>query len=122
MRIGRHMAAKPKRDSVLGISNLTARQVSRTEAQRPYLTASEVGDFTYCPESWYLRRFGHLPDAEAIQDLRDGTRQHERIGRTAERIVDTDALRRALLITLVVLAALLVATSAGMLSLTGPTW
>ena len=96
--------------------------MSRTEAQRPYLTASEVGDFTYCPESCYLRRFGHVPDAEAIQDLRDGTRQHERIGRTAERIVDTDALRRGLLIILVVLAALLLATSAGLLSLTGPTW
>ena len=96
--------------------------MSRTEAQRHYLTASEVGDFTYCPESWYLRRFGHVPDAETSHDLRDGTRQHERIGRTAERIVDTDALRRGLLIILVVLAALLLATSAGLLSLTGPTW
>jgi hypothetical protein len=75
-----------------------------------------------CPESWYLRRFGHVPDAEAIQDLRDGTRQHERIGQTAERIVDTDALRRSLLIIVVVLAALLLATRAGLLNLTGPTW
>ena len=116
------MTAKPKRDSAWVISNLTTRQVSRTEAQRPYLTASEVGDFTYCPESWYLRRFGHVPDAEAIQDLRDGTRQHERIGRTAERIVDTDALGRRLLIILVVLAALLLATSAGLLGLPGHPW
>ena len=57
-----------------------------------------------------------------MQRLHDGTRQHERIGRTAERIVDTDALRRGLLIILVVLAALLLAASAGLLSLTGPTW
>ena len=116
------MAAKPKRDSALRTSMLTARQVSETEAQRAYITASEVGDFTYCPESWYLRRFGHSPDADAMQRLHDGTRQHERIGQTTELIADTDALRRGLLIILAVLAALLLATSAGLLGLPGHPW
>jgi hypothetical protein len=54
--------------------------------------------------------------------LRDATRQHERIGRTTERIVNTDALRRGLLIIAVVLAALLLPTSTGVLSLAGPPW
>jgi hypothetical protein len=107
-------------------SMLTARQVSRTELTRAYITASEIGDFTYCPESWYLRRFGHVPDPEAIEVLRDGTRQHERIGRTTERIVHTDALRRGLLILVLVLvlglAALLLATIGGLLSPAAPPW
>src|SRR5690349_13340476 len=94
--------------------------VSRTERERPYIAASEVADFTYCRQSWYLRRFGHVPDVQAMQHLRDGTRKHERIGRTTERIVDTDAVRRSLLIILVALAALLLSTIAGFLGVTGP--
>lgn len=93
----------------------------RTERAQPYLTASEVGQFAYCPEAWFLRRFGHMPDADAKQRLEHGTRQHARIGRTTERIVDTDALRRGLLVILVALAVVLVATSTGVLSL-GPPW
>jgi hypothetical protein len=57
-----------------------------------------------------------------VQRLHDGTRQHEQIGRTTDRIVDTDALRRGLLIIVVALAALLLATSVGLLSLVGPPW
>jgi hypothetical protein len=101
---------------------LTTRQVSETEASRPYITASEVGDFTYCPESWYLQRFGHSPDAGARQRLRDGTHQHERIGRTTARIVDTDVVRRGVLVIVVALAALLLVTSMGWLRVPGPGW
>ena len=116
------MAANLKRDSALPNKRVTASVVSGTEGEAPYLTASEVGQFTYCPEAWYLQRFGHKPEGHAMQRLHDGTRQHERIGRTAERIVDTDALRRGLLIILAVLAALLLAASAGLLGLAGPIW
>jgi hypothetical protein len=96
--------------------------VSQAEAPRPYITASEVGNFAYCPESWYLQRAGHRPDAVATRRLRDGTRQHERIGRTTERIVDTDALRRGVLVIVVALAALLLVTITGLLSLPVPGW
>ena len=122
MRTARHMAAKPKRESALSNKRVTASAVSGTGGERPYLTASEVGQLTHCPEAWYLQRFGHSPDVDAMQRLRDGTRQHPRIGRTTEPIVDTDALRRGLLIITFALAALLLATSAGLLSLAGPTW
>ena len=61
-----------------------------------------------------------MPDADAEQRLEDGTRQHARIGRTTERIGDTDALRRVLLVIVVALAALLLATSTGALSLISP--
>lgn len=96
--------------------------MSRTEGDQPYLTASEVGQFAYCPEAWYLRRFGHSTDAVARQRLHHGTRQHERIGRTTERIVDTDALRRSLLIVVVALGALLLAASTGVLGLSSHPW
>jgi hypothetical protein len=58
-----------------------------------------------------------MPDADAKRRLEDGTRQHARIGRTTERIVDTDALRRVLLVIVVVLAALLLAIGTGALGL-----
>ena len=56
-----------------------------------------------------------------MQRLRDGTRQYEQIGRSTERIVGTDALHRGLLI-IVAVAALLLATSAGLLSLASRPW
>jgi hypothetical protein len=96
--------------------------VSRTEGDQHYVTASEIGQFTYCPEAWYLQRFGYSPDRDAMQRLRDGTRQHERIGRTTERIADTDALRGGLLILALALAGLLLAASAGLLGLASPSW
>jgi hypothetical protein len=61
-----------------------------------------------------------MPDADAKQRLEEGARQHARIGRTTERIVDTDALRRGLLVIVVALALVLLATSTGALSLVPP--
>jgi hypothetical protein len=43
-----------------------------------------------------------------------------RIGWTTERIVNTDALRRGLLVIMIALAALLLATSTGALGLVPP--
>jgi hypothetical protein len=54
--------------------------------------------------------------------LRDGTHQHERIGRTTARIVDTDVVRRGVLVIVVALAALLLVTSMGWLRVPGPGW
>ena len=100
----------------------TALAVSRIETERPYLSASEVGNFAYCPEAWFLQRFGHAPDADAVRRLHDGTRRHHRIGHATEQLVGTDALRRSLLIVILVLAALLVAANMGLLNLAGPPW
>jgi hypothetical protein len=75
-----------------------------------------------CPEAWYLQRFRHSPDADALQRLRDGMRRHQRIGRTTEQLVGTDAVRRELLVIVVALAALLLATSMGWLNLPGRPW
>jgi CRISPR/Cas system-associated exonuclease Cas4 (RecB family) len=73
----------------------------------PYLTASEIGSFIYCPEAWWLRRHGRTPDADAMERLRAGSIAHRRIGRATDRLVATDAIRRLLLIGLIVVALLL---------------
>jgi hypothetical protein len=96
--------------------------VSLTEGEQPYITASEVGNFTYCPEAWFLQRFGHSPDADAMQRLHDGTRRHQWIGRTTARLVGTDDLRRVLLIIVIGLAALLLAASLDLINLPARPW
>ena len=75
----------------------------------PYLSASEIGAFVYCPEAWWLRRHGNAPDADAMERLRAGSLAHRRIGRATDRLVTTDAIRRVLLIGLIVVALLLFA-------------
>ena len=79
----------------------------------PYLSASEIGSFVYCPEAWWLRRHGNAPDADAMERLRAGSLAHRRIGRATDRLVATDAIRRVLLISLIVVALLLFAQGMG---------
>ena len=79
----------------------------------PYLSASEVGAFSYCPETWWLRRHGNTLDADAMERLRAGSLAHRRIGRATDRLVTTDAIRRVLLIGLIVVALLLFAQGMG---------
>lgn len=80
---------------------------------RHYVTASEVGNFAYCPESWYLERFGVAPDGDAIRRLRDGSSDHRRIGRSTDRLASTEMLRRAILMALIVVALMLLLQAVG---------
>ena len=66
-----------------------------------------------CPEAWWLRRHGNAPDAYAMERLRAGSLAHRRIGRATDRLVTTDAIRRVLLIGLIVVALLLFAQGMG---------
>jgi hypothetical protein len=72
-----------------------------------YLSASEIGRFVYCPEAWFLEHCGVPPDGKAMQRLRQGSVAHRQIGRITDQLVNTDAVRRGLLIALVVLAVML---------------
>jgi len=103
-------------------SSRTRRGVSQADAERAYLTASEVGTFVYCPEAWFLQRFGHVPDADARLRMQAGTRAHRQIGRSTEQVVVMDAIRRGLLGILVALAALLLAVGTGWLNLVVSPW
>ena len=80
---------------------------------RHYVTASEVGNFAYCPESWYLERFGVAPDGDGIQRLRDGSSAHKRIGRATDHLASTEVLRSTILIGLIVVALLLLSQAVG---------
>lgn len=44
-----------------------------------YISASEIGDFTYCKRGWWLRKNGYLKQNEAMAR---GTRQHVRLERS----------------------------------------
>jgi hypothetical protein len=87
--------------------------VSQPQREHCYVTASEVGNFTYCPEAWYLQRFGRRPDRNAIQRLRAGTHAHQRIGKSTGQLFAMENLRRALVLVLIVLVALLLLDGLG---------
>lgn len=52
-----------------------------------------------------------------MQRLRAGTRAHQRIGKTTGQLFGMDALRRALLLALIVLVALLLLNGLGLVTL-----
>ena len=76
-------------------------------AREPYLSASEIGAFVYCPEAWYLQRIGAERSAPGELRLGAGTRAHQQIGRQTDRLRDLGNARRWLLVTIALLAALL---------------
>jgi hypothetical protein len=76
-------------------------------AREPYLSASEIGAFVYCPEAWYMQRIGAERSAAGELRLGAGTRAHQQIGRRTDRLRDLGNARRWLLVTIALLAALL---------------
>jgi hypothetical protein len=55
---------------------------------KPYasrtLSASELGQFAYCPQAWFLARCNIPVDEDARLRLEAGTRAHCRIGRRTD--------------------------------------
>jgi hypothetical protein len=70
------------------------------------LSASEIGQFGFCAQSWYLARCGVPVDREAQLRLESGTRAHRQIGRRTDLIRAAEASRVALLIVMVGLSAI----------------
>ena len=73
-----------------------------------YVTASEVGAFVYCPESWYLGRRGHVRAGPAVEQLQAGVAAHRRIGHATDTLVAVDLARRGLLVAMLLVAIALV--------------
>ncbi|HEY1293609.1 MAG TPA: hypothetical protein VGJ60_11040 [Chloroflexota bacterium] len=69
------------------------------------LSASEIGQFAFCPQAWYLARCDIPVDAEASVRLEAGTRAHRRIGRRTDLIRAGDVIRVWLLILMLGLTA-----------------
>lgn len=72
----------------------------------PTLCASEIGEFAYCPQAWFLGRCNIPVDEQAQLRLEAGTRAHRRIGRQTDRLRATERVKTVLLISVVVLAVL----------------
>lgn len=51
--------------------------------QKIYITASEIGDFVYCPRGWWLR-FHRFLSGKSEQML-EGSKQHESLASSVNR-------------------------------------
>ncbi|HEY0582891.1 MAG TPA: hypothetical protein VGE94_11965 [Chloroflexota bacterium] len=83
---------------------------------RRFLTASEIGAYTFCPQAWYLQRH-HVPRGGlGAQRLTQGTVEHRRIGATTDRLRPAERLQVVVLVAIVVLVLLLVVQLSGAVS------
>ena len=72
----------------------------------PVLGASEIGEFGFCPQAWFLSRCDIPLDAEARFRLQHGSRAHRRIGRRTDLLRTAETLRSCLLVLMIGLAAI----------------
>ena len=70
----------------------------------PTLCASEIGEFAYCPQAWFLGRCDIPVDEQARLRLEAGTRAHRRIGQRTDALRTTEQVRTALLVVMAALA------------------
>lgn len=72
----------------------------------PTLSASEIGEFAFCPQAWFLGRCDIPVDEQARLRLEAGTRAHQDIGRRTDLLRGSERIKAVLLITMGVLAVL----------------
>jgi hypothetical protein len=68
------------------------------------LSASEIGEFAFCPQAWFLARCDIPLDEQARLRLESGTRAHRRIGRRTDLLRASDRIKPVLLISMAALA------------------
>ena len=73
----------------------------------PSLCASEIGEFAYCPQAWFLGRCNIPVDEQARLRLEAGTRAHQRIGRRSDLLRTTEQIRWVLLVSMAALAIII---------------
>ena len=73
------------------------------------LRASDIGEYTFCPEAWYLNRHQAGRSVVAKERLAMGVRAHRRIGERTDRVRRIDMARRLLLAVMAILVVSLVA-------------
>jgi hypothetical protein len=83
----------------------------------PFLTASEIGEYAFCRQAWYLRRARVRPSPIASERLSHGLRTHREIGRKTDELRGRRRLNGLLLVLaiglIVVSAVQLLASGAG---------
>lgn len=80
------------------------------------LTASEIAEYTFCPQAWHLRRQRLPRGAAAELRLEAGSVAHRRIGRQTDALRYVDRTRRLLLLVVLVVAILLTTQLMGRLT------
>jgi hypothetical protein len=82
-----------------------------TSARRtsPVISASEIGQYTYCANAWHLQRQGHEPESPLLDQ---GTQLHQAHGKTIQTLEKRDhrasrALAAGILIFLIAILILL---------------
>jgi hypothetical protein len=78
------------------------------------LNASEIAEYTYCPEAWYLRRHAVSRSPDAERRLQHGAARHREIGHTTDRIRLVSSVRMTLLIAMGLVSLALVIQLAGL--------
>jgi len=56
------------------------------------ISASEVGQYTYCSIAWYLQRCGYEPEPSA--SLEHGLKVHKELGKTLESVQKESCIAR----------------------------
>ena len=56
---------------------------TRPQRTSPVLSASEIGQYTYCANAWYLQRCGIEPESPALEH---GTQVHHQLGGALDRV------------------------------------
>ena len=69
------------------------------------LTASEIGNYEFCPAAWHLQRCGAARHSASVLNLEHGTLTHRRIATRATRVRTLDRVRRLMLLLIVALLA-----------------
>jgi hypothetical protein len=79
---------------------------TRPSRSSPVISASEIGQYTYCANAWYLQRCGHEPDSPLLER---GTQLHHDHGTALQHLErrEHNASRALAAGLLVVLLALL---------------
>lgn len=83
------------------------------QSEQPVIRASELGEYVYCARSWWLKRAQGV-QSRNVEALRSGTAAHDRHGRG---VATVQTQRR--LVTILLVAAVLVALAAVLLALAG---
>jgi hypothetical protein len=73
----------------------------------PFLTASEIGAYAFCPQAWYLQRRKAKESPMAAQLLARGTIAHQHIGHQTDRLRQLENFRFLLLVIIIAVAVLL---------------
>ena len=69
--------------------------------QRPFINASEIGTYSFCPRAWGLEKRGYRSGNRKAMD--DGTEFHRQIGRRETLIRDLKILAAIAVMILILL-------------------